>query len=201
MSQQLTIEIIKSGKVQALCYSRWSGYVSIAIERVKKLLPYIDSIQQENPLKYSIRLLEKLGTGVDDGSWYKNEKELLQKLPDFKDFEFNPLKQDDDMVIWATENTVNDRVCFHRIFIDCDNKKIKLHIFIPVKADEIIEDTIYPRHRQIIETNKPPIRWMTFDEFFDFSDFYKRNLDAHRSFDLFYYNQGKGCEYFICEEP
>lgn len=197
MSEKLTIEIIKSGKIQALCYSEWSGYGSIAIERTKKLLPYIDSIQLKNPLQYSIRLLEKLGEKVgvaDKKDITFNDKEVLQKLPDFKDFEFNSCGKDlddsGDMEIWATEESLNTALSFCRVYIDCDNKKIKLHIFAPYLNGEMME-ILETDNPTIIKLKQDPNGWMSFEDFLDFSNYYNDILKKNYRFPIFKYTNSE----------
>lgn len=153
MGQRLNIEIKSKGKVVANCYYHWSAYTRSALQLTKEIISNFDSIQDNDDVERSVKLLESTGAGYSD----RNAGLIATSEEEMKDTRY-----------WEEA----------RVTIDMDNKTFDFNVFFKGYDEDDAKD-ILEEHPDIVRYDDFPLENIPFEKIDEYTNMiYDINIES-----------------------
>ena len=182
MGQRLEILIMKDGKELANAYYHWSAYTSSSFELAKEIVMAIKNrkVRQKDELKKAIRLLEITGAGVT-----QDEKEYLKRFINFKFKQCNG--RNEGLIAVSPEGMKETRDWQEgQVFIDIGKRKVSFNVWSCFNGEEELKEFCEDEKIEPKRVDKPLESWVSYDDFLDMADEYRRDGDWYQCGDVYY---------------
>ena len=136
MGQRLNIEIKSGEEIIANAYYHWAAYSESAYELTRLIVDEFDNVKDLDKFGQAIALLQKTGSGVDNGDFAIAKS----KLP--KDFQLIRATNRNDGITSISEEGMTETRNWEegRVTIDLDSKTIDFDVFR--KLDDVEDPEI-----------------------------------------------------------